>query len=111
MSEQDRLLAQIRQQLEESAEQLDAATQSRLTQIRSQALDSAAKPRWSWQVPTLALGTTAAVAALTISLLWPTSGIQQTAFEDLSLLSANETFELIDDVEFYEWLTEEQQNG
>lgn len=111
MSEQDKLLEQIKQQLDASADHLDAATLSRLTQIRSQVLDAGVKPKWSWQMPTLALGSTAAIAAVTISLMWTPATLQQTSLEDLPLLSANETFELIDEVEFYEWLTEESQHG
>lgn len=107
----DRLLEQIKQQLDASADHLDAATQSRLTQIRSRAMDVATSQKWSWQMPTLALGSMAAVAAVTISLMWAPATLQQTSLEDLPLLSANETFELIDEVEFYQWLAEENQNG
>ena len=111
MSEPDKLVEQIKRQLNDAADDLDAKTQLRLTKIRHQILDSAVKPKWSWQMPALALGATAAVAVITISLMWSPASLHQTAFEDISLLSANEAFELIDDVEFYEWLSEEQQNG
>lgn len=113
MSEQDndRLLDRIKQELDESSEHLDAATLSRLTQIRSRALEAATKPKWSWQLPTLAMGSTAAVVAITISLTWTPAMMQQTSLEDLALLSANETFEMIDEVEFYQWLSDENYHG
>ena len=111
MSEQDKLLEQIKQQLDDSAEYLDASTQSRLTQIRSEALAGSKKSTWSWQMPTLALGSTAAIVAVIVSLTLTPAALQPTALEDLSLLSANDGFEFIENVEFYEWLSEEQQNG
>ena len=111
MSEQDKLLEQIKQQLDASADHLDAATQSRLTQIRSQVLASGVKSKWSWQMPVMALGSTAAVAALTVSILWAPDSMQQTSLEDLPLLTANDAFELIEEVEFYQWLADESQRG
>ena len=113
MSEQDseRLLEKIRQELDASAEHLDAATQSRLTQIRKQAIVTTTRPKWSWSLPALALGSTAAVAVITISLMWTPATLQQTSLEDLPLLSANDTFELIENIEFYVWLADETRHG
>jgi len=123
MSEQDndRLLEHIRQQLDASTEQLDAATLSRLTRIRRQAVAAADRPKRAWQMPALALGSAAAVGAITLALMavgaitlaLMTSSIptQQSSLEDLNLLSSNEAFELIDDVEFYQWLADEMPNG
>lgn len=113
MSEQDndRLLDRIKQELDASSEHLDAATLSRLTQIRNQALEVTTQPKWSWQLPSLAMGSTAAVVVVTISLMGTPTLTQQTSLEDLSLLSANESFELIDEVEFYQWLSDENYHG
>jgi len=111
MSDQDKLLDQIKQQLDASADHLDAATQSRLTQIRSQVLASGTSSKRSWQMPAMAMGSTAVVVAVMVSILWTPAGIQQTSLEDLALLTANDAFELIDDVEFYQWLSDENQHG
>ena len=113
MSEQDNdlLIGRIKQELDASAEQLDAATLSRLMQIRSRALDVAAKPKWSWQLPTLAMSSLAAVMVITISLRWTPTPMQHTPLEDLALLSGTETFEMIDEVEFYQWLSDEDHRG
>lgn len=113
MSEQDndRLLEQVRHQLDASADQLDAATLSRLRRIRQQAVAVAGRSRWSWQMPALAMGSVAAIAAITLTLMTSSISTQQTSLEDLALLSSNESFELIDDVEFYQWLAEEMPNG
>lgn len=113
MSEQDndRLLEHIRQQLDASTEQLDAATLSRLTRIRRQAVAAADRPKRAWQMPALALGSAAAVGAITLALMTSSIPTQQSSLEDLNLLSSNEAFELIDDVEFYQWLADEMPNG
>lgn len=118
MSDQDKeqLLKQIRQQLDESEDGLDAATRSRLTQIRSKALDadtqqSATQRLWSWTTPVMAMASMAVVAVVTISLLWSPAKLQYESLEDLPLLTANDAFELIDEVEFYQWLADENANG
>ena len=113
MSDQDneQFLRQVSQQLNDSEAGLDAATRSRLTQIRSKVLESATQPAWSWKRPVMAMASMAVVAVVTISLLWTPVSVQHDSLEDLTLLTANDDFDLINDVEFYQWLADEKENG
>ena len=96
--------------LRDSAEQLDAATRSRLTLARHAALDALkerqAKP-WLRLVP---LTAAAATAALIIVLL-TNSGQRETdelaalePVDELEILTAEDSLEFYRDVEFYAWL-------
>ena len=115
MSDRDNehFLQQVRQQLDESENHLDAATRSRLTQIRSAALESAAEPKakWLWPVPVMALSSAAIVAVVSVSLSVNTVTVQNSSLDDLPLLTINDSFELLNDVEFYQWLEDQNSNG
>lgn len=106
----DILLKQVKQHLNESVEQLDAATLSQLNQARQQALQLR-RVTWSWPKPVMALGATAAMLTLTVSLLWTPTMQNSLAMEDLPMLTASEDMELYQELEFYQWLTDEAQNG
>ena len=112
-SDSEQFLKQIRQQLDESENRLDATTRSRLTQIRSAALDSATQPKAKglWPVPAMALSAAAIVAVVSVSLSVNTVTVQNSSLDDLSLLTINDSFELLNDVEFYQWLEDENSNG
>jgi hypothetical protein len=97
---------------ENSLEQLDARTRSRLTQARHAALDELKRTRgvharWIWAPA----GGVAAAAAITVFLIGrpdidpATSGAP--ALEDLEAVAAVENIELLEDVEFYAWLAEQ----
>ena len=91
-----------------SVESLDAATLSRITQIRHRALDSGQRPRrWPVWAPAGAVATVC-LALLVYFLVVPSQpGIQQaapaqaTATDDMELIS---NLELYEDLEFYQWL-------
>lgn len=100
--------------LRERAEQLDAATLSRLNRARQVALAGLdARPSravWGWS----SAAGVAAVAALAVA-LWagrapspvphaPGAAATTDAATDLELILAEEQLELIEDLEFYEWL-------
>lgn len=108
MSDGDRdqqLVDRTRAALERSADELDAPTLSRLAQMRASALEraEAAQPRARW-LPAGALA--AASAAGLLWLLFPanTDPTPTDALEDLELLSSAESLDLLDELEFYEWL-------
>lgn len=107
-------LARVKGQLDESVDGLDAETRSRLTQARYQALSGLEKrsPWWrGWSLPTGALAT-ALVVVLAVGLARPPTSTESVSdLEDLELLSANESFELLEELEFYEWLPAEQETG
>ena len=115
MSDRDNedFLQQVRQQRDKSENNLDATTRSRLTQIRNVALESATQPKakWLWPVPAMALSSAAIVAVVSVSLLVNTVTVQNSSLDDLPLLTMNDSFELLNDVEFYQWLKDENSNG
>lgn len=95
--------------LQASADGLDGHIRSRLTQARSAAVEAARKSRspflWRTVIPAGALAGAAALAFV----LW--SGAPQGpapaslhSLEDLDLIVTSESFELLEDLEFYEWV-------
>jgi hypothetical protein len=100
------------QLLRRSAEDIDAATASRLNRARQAALGEMSRPRpaSAWLVPALS---TAAVGALAVG-LWlnrgadpglpaaPAPAIESAA--DMDLLLAADSLEMLEDLEFYAWL-------
>ena len=95
--------------LRASADGLDGNIRSRLTQARSAAVEEARKTRgpfiWRTLVPAGALAGVAALAFV----LW--NGSQQAgpatlhnSLDDIDLIVTSESFELLEDLEFYEWV-------
>ncbi len=107
-----------RELLQAGVDGLDGRIRSRLTQARFAALEAARKNRFgfAWQSWIPAGGV--AAAALLAVLLWNArpadqpgtqmAGVQAagaaSSMDDLELLVASESFELLEDLEFYEWL-------
>lgn len=96
--------------LRRSAEDIDAATASRLNRARQAALAEMPRQRRGgpWLVPALS---TAAVGALAIG-LWLNRGAELPApaapavesAADMDLLLADDSLEMLEDLEFYAWL-------
>lgn len=95
--------------LQESAEQLDGATRSRLTQARHSALEVVkqrqSKP-WMWLMP--ATGAAAAAVLAVVLVMNPArQQVEQAALEpvdEFEILAAEDSLEFYRDVEFYAWL-------
>lgn len=93
---------------EESVERLDARTRSKLTQARNRALEEVgkgvARRRWIWAPA----GGVALAAIVAVVLSWGglRSGAETgaVALEDLDIVADSESFEMLEDVEFYMWL-------
>lgn len=120
----ERFASEAARRLRESADGLDAATLSRLNRARQAALDEydarRRRPAWlpgGWQP---ALGA-AAVAALAVA-LWvgrdPAAPTRPAAHEaradpalDLEVVLADESLELLEDLEFYDWVGNEADPG
>jgi hypothetical protein len=93
---------------EDSVERLDASTRSKLTQARNRALDEVSagrvRRRWIW-----APVGGAALAAL-IAVVMVSGGLRsgtQTgamALEDIDIVADSENLDMLEDVEFYQWL-------
>ena len=115
MKYDDAFLKQSRKQLDDSIEHLDMHTLSRLNQARQAALESAQKqPRFTNWLPA------SITAALSILLVggWLFSSspdvthIAQTPqLDDLELLSSTADLDLLQELEFINWLVEEQNAG
>ena len=96
----------VKTALEESTENLDAVTRSRLTTARHQALAQKNKKR-TWFPGLVPVGAFASLAAaILIFTIWSeNSGLENPSLmEDMELLSSSESFELLEELEFYEWL-------
>jgi len=121
-TDDDRLAAferRAQELLEESTERLDGRVRSRLTQARSAAIEAARKSRrgvaWRTWIPAGALAGAAALAVF----LWsgapqspatPTLAVHS-SLDDLDILVTNESFELLEDLEFYEWVASGDADG
>src|SRR5690349_3132282 len=102
-------LARIRNQLDESARDLDAPTLSRLNRARQQALSQLGQPaprRWHWLL-------LASAASLALALMWSprlqtpvpeTMPVVDASVEDFQLLTSEENLALYSDLDFYAWL-------
>jgi hypothetical protein len=93
--------------LHRSDQSLDGETLSRLRRARAAAMQQQDKSGRVW----LPLGS-AVTAALVIALVWPHTEIQAPATEVLALeqwlLEADAELEMIEEVDFYQWLAEEE---
>lgn len=118
----DRLIVAARRGLDDSLHTLDAQRLSRLNQARHRALERLEKPRplltWlraplaaRWLPGGMAL---ASVALLTFALVQPATPpappalAQDSALETLAL---HDDLELLDDLDFYEWLARQKQSS
>ena len=101
---------------EDSVERLDARTRSKLTQARNRALDevrkSSARRRWIW-----APAGGFALAAIVAVVMWSGGGLRSggetdaLALEDIDIVADSESFEMLEDVEFYTWLQDVAPDG
>lgn len=104
---------EIKLELDRSCDRLDAHTLSRLNQIRHQALEETKGGSSSafYQRPLLSGGVLAfctLVLAISFYFNIDTSNeidIALTELEDIEILSSEESFELYEDIEFYQWLS------
>lgn len=108
----NRLEERSRTLFEDSTERLDARTRSRLTQARHAALDElkrsrSTRVRWLW----MPAGGLAAVTAVAILIsLWPVGdrtspGPGGLPLEDFDIVADGDSVEMLQDMEFYAWLS------
>lgn len=106
-----------RELFEESVGRLDARTRSRLNQARQRALDEVkkgAKRRYWLAAPLGGLAVAALIAVLLVNGRQPIPPAPESAalpLDDFDIVADADTFELIEDVEFYSWLAEAQGGG
>ncbi len=114
--DQDKFIRQVKQQLDQESEALDAETLSRLRQARAYAISEGndRKARhWSALGGRAVAFASVSVLAIAVWLAVPTNPAQNapalaeaqvTAFDDLELLAATEELEFYENMAFYYWL-------
>lgn len=115
MSADDKdFIQNLRNELDEACDDLDAATCSRLNQARHKALEASQPNRSRWLLPLGGLTTAAAIGILSVN-LWTTQVAHQPTqlpkidlVEDMELLSGTEELEFFENLEFYQWLEDEK---
>lgn len=100
---------QVRAELDAKVDALDANVTAGLSAARHRALDQLqAKPRWQpvigWAV--------AATLVVAVSLWWQQAPISNgMSADDFELLVSGDGIELYEDLEFYDWLSSENDAG
>jgi membrane-anchored glycerophosphoryl diester phosphodiesterase (GDPDase) len=95
--------------LDQSIEHLDGYTLSRLNQARHRALDQTARPRL-FNSQWLRVGAVAAVIFTLVNgwMMFTTSYVQPMDTDDFELVVVNEDFELMQEVDFFAWMIEQE---
>ena len=105
-NDNDELLENIRAELDTSAEAVDAATRSKITQARHRALEVQTEPVRVNKLAPLGAALAVCVLVALVSLA-PDPGLEPgPGLSELELLSNVEDLELLEELEFYEWLDE-----
>jgi|GEM_PF-6609208 len=111
---EEAFLQRIRTSLEHSADELDSATVIRLGAVRHRALGQIRQPVRRPVIIAGGLLATAASVVLLVSvwLFQQPPQVQPPAYiEDIGLLSAREDIEFFEELDFYQWVANEQQAG
>ena len=103
----NRFIEQVKYQLDQQADQLDEITAAKLRTARLRALDTR-RPRKLW----LPVFGTATVSAIVLAMvLWQIPTELPGPLEELDILASGEDLELIEDMDFYDWLDATQTKG
>lgn len=104
----DDFLKQIKQALDQQSESLDGETLSRLNRARQAAIQQADKKhsRRMW-LPASGLATAALLASLFLFRPDDIDMIQNGNMDEIELIASSEQLELLEQLEFYQWLLEE----
>ena len=117
-SSERQFVSRIRAALEQSAEKLEPGVRSRLTRMRHEVLarqtDQPPRNRtWRWFSGVAAAATM--VALIVLLPIGPRDGQTPLAvIDDMEMLASNDPFEIYEDMEFYSWLSDmenEIENG
>jgi anti-sigma-K factor RskA len=119
MNADEKFERQASEALKAGADGLDAHIRSRLTQARFAAVEEARKARAGFEWRTWVPAGSLAVAAVLAVALWsgrspqetgntaPAVAVAQSPMDDFELLTTNENFELLEELEFYAWVEDE----
>lgn len=107
---EEKMVARIREALEESTEQLDPGIRSRLTRMRHDAVAQRRAKRQRRIIWRYAAGALATAAVAGWIFLGPSMQTAQehalAAMDDMDLLASGESFEIYEEIEFYSWLSD-----
>jgi len=116
VSDQEQWLEKIKQDLEQSSEQLDSETRTRLLTARRKALEALPERPSSWLTNWWQpAGAVAMVAAAVFAvILWqgrlgPDAELIQST--DMELIAASDNLNFYEELEFYQWLDEVDNNA
>lgn len=114
--DRDQLSRAVREALDADLGNIDAETERRLARMRYAAVEAAApRRRATGWLPAGALASTLAVTLVTTLVLsrWPGPGSDpfEAQLLDVELLSASESLELIEDLDFLLWLEAHERSG
>lgn len=113
---EDAFLENIREELDRSCESLDGHTQSRLNSIRHAAIEQGQKSPGRALLAPFGGFVTACVLVLLVTVYYPgqtelsspeTPGTVS-PIEDLDILTSNESLDFFENLEFYQWLEENE---
>lgn len=105
----DELTKRITDQLDAGSERLDGATRSQLTQARHRALAARHRKVWIWPAAGGAV-----LASLVAVMVWTGRGPainELNSANDFEMLTESDGIELYQEMEFLQWLEEEESNG
>lgn len=108
---------QAKKHFDESVSNLDAATCSKLNRGRQAALAELASggPRWTQWAPLAGVAAAAVVAVIVWTGNPTVEEVVPAANGDIEILLTEESFEMLEDLEFYSWIEldeeSEEQNG
>ena len=97
---------------DESVDELDAATLSRLNRGRHAALAELERPTRQWSLWIPATGV-AAAAPVAVVVLQSPNGVEElpTAVTDMEILLGEDSIEMLEELEFYSWIDSAELNG
>lgn len=107
----EQLTDQAKKVFDQSVDQLDAATLSRLNRSRHRALAEATSPGRNWARWMPATGAAAAVLLAVFALRGPVVDDFPGAVSDLEILLGEDSIEMLEDLEFYSWLDTQELEG
>ncbi|GAC1468621.1 MAG: hypothetical protein PVSMB11_04320 [Desulfuromonadaceae bacterium] len=106
----EEIVARVAAQMDAGLESIDGATAGRLQRSRMNALDQLESRKcWfqmprTWMSPALASSLAIAVLAVSVWFAMPKSGHNSVPLDDLEVVSSPEHLDLINDLEFLQWL-------
>lgn len=110
--EDEKFASRIKQQLDQQVDGMDGQTLARLRQARATALADSSARAWRWQ-PIAAFASVTVLAVAVWLALPVNSGGEQNmaALDDMELLAAADDLEFYENIEFYQWVESQDEQG